>query len=86
MKAAPGLLAGEQRIVRSNAKWPFSASSAALGAALLAGTTPAAAYTVSITAANPRILYLQVGVGSFTGGNYIAGGTPANNATVIWCR
>ena len=68
--------------MRSNAKWPFSASSAALGAALLAGTTPAAAYTVSITAANPRILYLQVGVGSFTGGNYIAGGTPANNATV----
>ena len=40
------------------------------------------AYTVTITAANPRMLYLQVGAGSFTGGNYNAGGTPANNTTI----
>ena len=50
--------------------------------ALLSGTTGARAFTVNITAANPRILYLQVGVGSFTGGNYNVGGTPANNTTV----
>jgi hypothetical protein len=44
--------------------------------------TQAAAFTTNITAANPRTIYLQVGVGSFTGGNYNAGGTPAANPTV----
>ena len=39
------------------------------------------AFTANITAANPRALYLQVGVGSFTG-TYYNGGTPGNNATV----
>jgi hypothetical protein len=43
---------------------------------------PAAAFTTNITAANPRTIYLQVGVGSFTGGNYNAGGTPQANPTV----
>ena len=42
----------------------------------------ARAFTVNITAANPKAAYLQVGVGTFTGGTYNAGGTPANNATV----
>jgi hypothetical protein len=42
---------------------------------------PSVAFTVNITAANPRMLYLQVGVGSFSG-LYSSGGTPANNATV----
>jgi hypothetical protein len=42
----------------------------------------AAAFTTNITAANPRTIYLQVGVGSFTGGNYNAGGTPQANPTV----
>jgi hypothetical protein len=42
---------------------------------------PSDAFTVSITAANPRVIYLQVGVGSFNG-LYGNGGTPANNATV----
>ena len=41
----------------------------------------ASAYTVNITAANPRAIYLQVGVGGFTG-IYNSGGTPGNNATV----
>ena len=42
----------------------------------------AGAFTVNIAARNPRTLYLQVGVGSFTGGTYTAGGSPANNPTV----
>lgn len=29
-----------------------------------------------------KTIYLQVGTGSYTGGNYNAGGTPANNTTV----
>jgi hypothetical protein len=51
--------------------------------ALVAGAAPLAvqAFTVNITAANPRVLYLQVGVGSFNG-IYSSGGTPAANATV----
>jgi hypothetical protein len=50
---------------------------------LLAGAAalPAAAFTVNITAANPRMLFLQVGVGSFNG-IYNSGGTPAANPTV----
>ena len=39
------------------------------------------AFTVTIAAAAPKTVYLQVGVGGFTG-NYNAGGTPGNNATV----
>lgn len=50
---------------------------------LLAGTAvlPAEAFTVNIAAANPRVLFLQVGVGSFNG-IYNSGGTPAANPTV----
>ncbi len=48
---------------------------------LLGLVLPAAAFTVNITAANPKALYLQVGVGSFTG-NYSSGGTPGNNSTI----
>ncbi|MGH6624776.1 MAG: hypothetical protein ACREBN_12420 [Burkholderiaceae bacterium] len=42
---------------------------------------PAAAFTVTISNGTPRAIYLQVGVGSFTG-LYNAGGTPQNNPTV----
>jgi hypothetical protein len=51
--------------------------------ALVAGAAPfaAQAFTVNITAANPRVLFLQVGVGSFNG-VYSSGGTPATNPTV----
>jgi hypothetical protein len=49
---------------------------------LLACGLPARAFTVNITAANPKAIYLQVGVGTFTGGNYNSGGTPGNNATI----
>jgi len=52
---------------------------AALAAAL---AEAASAYTVTIAAAAPQTIYLQVGVGTFTGGNYNAGGTPQNNATI----
>jgi hypothetical protein len=48
---------------------------------LVAATVPAAAYTVTINAASPKTVYLQVGVGTFNG-IYDSGGTPANNATV----
>lgn len=51
-----------------------------LVASLAAATT--SAFTVTITAANPKAAYLQVGVGTFTGGNYNVGGTPGNNPTV----
>jgi hypothetical protein len=50
--------------------------------ALLAAVSgPATAFTVAITAATPKTVYLQIGVGSFTG-QYDSGGTPANNTTV----
>ena len=39
------------------------------------------AFTVAITPAAPKTIYLQVGFGGFTG-NYNAGGTPGNNTTV----
>lgn len=68
--------------MRSTTGWSGTTAGAVLAAALLAGGSTAWAFTVNITAANPRVLYLQVGVGSFTGGNYNAGGAPANNATV----
>ena len=43
--------------------------------------TSAHAFTVTITSGNPRAIYLQVGVGSFTG-FYNSGGTPQANPTV----
>ena len=39
------------------------------------------AYTITITP-GPRALYLQIGNGTYTGGNYNAGGLPANNGTI----
>jgi hypothetical protein len=42
---------------------------------------PACAYTITITP-GARSLYLQVGAGTYTGGNYNAGGQPANNSTI----
>jgi hypothetical protein len=49
--------------------------------AIVCGPTASHAFTVNIGAANPRMIYLQVGVGSFSG-IYNSGGTPANNPTV----
>ena len=43
--------------------------------------TSAHAFTVTISSGNPRAIYLQVGVGSFTG-FYNSGGTPQANPTV----
>jgi hypothetical protein len=62
--------------------WTDSRLGFNLLAALLTCASAAHAYTVNITPASPRTIYLQVGVGTFTGGNYNAGGAPANNATV----
>jgi hypothetical protein len=51
--------------------------------ALLTGAlaAPAQAFTVTISSGNPRIIYLQIGVGSFSG-IYNSGGTPLPNPTV----
>jgi hypothetical protein len=52
------------------------------GAVLLSAWSGAAsAYTATLTAASPKTIYLQVGVGSFTG-NYDAGGQPEKNTTI----
>jgi hypothetical protein len=43
--------------------------------------TGAQAFSVSITPGT-RSLFLQVGAGTMTGGNFSSGGTPGNNATI----
>jgi hypothetical protein len=50
--------------------------------ACLLQAVPVAAFTATISAGSPRTIYLQVGVGSFAGGNYNSGGTPVANPTV----
>lgn len=55
-----------------------AAAAVAVAAAPLA---PASGYSVTITPA-PRSLYLQIGNGTYIGGNNTTGGLPANNATV----
>jgi len=53
-----------------------------IGAVLFGSVSDAAsAYTVTLTAAAPKAVYLQVGVGSFTN-TYLNGGQPGNNTTV----
>lgn len=64
----------------------IAGSNAALQALLLLSllAVPGAgthAFTVNIAARNPRVIFLQVGVGSFNG-IYTSGGTPANDPTV----
>ncbi len=66
--------------VRAPSRRMIAASASCLSVALVVGD--AGAFTVNITARNPRTIYLQVGVGTFTGGTYNAGGSPANNPTV----
>jgi len=51
-------------------------------AALIAFAGAADAFTASISPRSPRTIFLQVGTGSFSGGNYQAGGSPATNPTV----
>src|SRR5690242_1139244 len=53
-----------------------------LVALLTALPAASGAFTVSIVAGTPTTIYLQVGVGTFNGGNYNAGGTPDNNPTI----
>ncbi len=48
---------------------------------LFLATTAPHAFTVDIAGANPRMVYLQVGVGAFTA-NYVSGGQPQNNPTI----
>jgi hypothetical protein len=53
-----------------------------MSAALLLCASMASAYTVNISAGTPRTIYLQVGVGTFTGGTYNGGGSPGANPTI----
>jgi hypothetical protein len=62
---------------------------AALALGCLAAAGGAFAFTATLTAAAPKTIYLQIGNGTFTGGNYtpIKGngqptGSPGNNATI----
>lgn len=48
---------------------------------MLTSAGSADAWILNISS-GPRQIYIQVGNGSYTGGNYNAGGTPANNNTV----
>ncbi|MBV9621420.1 MAG: hypothetical protein JO341_10405 [Gammaproteobacteria bacterium] len=50
-------------------------------ALLAAFSAPLAAFTVNIAAGTPRMVFLQVGLGSFNG-LYDNGGTPLNNTTI----
>jgi hypothetical protein len=53
-----------------------------IGAVLVGVVSNAAsAYTATLTPASPLMVYLQVGVGSFTN-NYLNGGQPGNNTTI----
>jgi hypothetical protein len=53
----------------------------AVAGALSLCSADAIAFTVNISAANPRTIYLQVGVGSFSG-IYSSGGSPRTNPTI----
>jgi hypothetical protein len=70
-QASPAERHGRNRLRRASA-----------GAVLLAAFSGSAlAYTATLTPAAPMTVYLQVGVGSFTG-DYINGGKPQNNTTI----
>jgi len=68
--------------VRDQVQGMKSALRCAAAAVLLACALSAHAYTVNLSPRDPRIIYLQVGVGSFTGGTYNAGGSPAVNGRI----
>jgi hypothetical protein len=55
---------------------------AGIALVFVACAQPAHAFTVNIAPRNPKTIYLQVGVGTFTGGNYNVGGTPGTNPTI----
>lgn len=59
-----------------------AATGIAAGVMLLVSALTAHAYTISLSPRSPRTIYLQVGVGSFTGGSYNQGGSPAVNGTI----
>lgn len=73
------------RGARPTSGFPGVGAALVFAALLSAGalaSAPAAAFTVTISSGAPRAIYLQVGVGSFSGGNYNSGGTPLANGTV----
>jgi len=52
-----------------------------MAAALVGAGGPADAWVLTMTAA-PREIYVQVGAGTYTGGNYSSGGKPGANTTI----
>lgn len=52
-----------------------------LAGALAAASVHSYAFVATISA-GPRTLFLQVGAGSMTGGNFSSGGTPGNNSAI----
>lgn len=56
-------------------------SQLALAGALVWAGVPAHAFVANI-AAGTQTLFLQVGAGTITGGNFTSGGTPGNNSTI----
>jgi hypothetical protein len=54
----------------------------AAGLILFACALSSHAYTINLSPRSPRTIYLQVGVGTFTGGSYNQGGSPAVNGTI----
>jgi hypothetical protein len=73
------LAAGVDVRIRQGMKTGLGCGAAAV---LFACALSVQAYTVHLAPRNPRTIYLQVGVGSFTGGSYQAGGSPAMNGTI----
>jgi hypothetical protein len=86
MHIIPPSSVGEQpRTTQAGAAAPHRRSRlrrASAGAVLLAAFSgSAAAFTATLDPAAPMTVYLQVGVGNFTG-DYINGGKPQNNTTI----
>jgi hypothetical protein len=74
----PGMTQAGPRVRGSRGKLRRISTGAVL---LVVHSGCALAYTATLDPASPATLYLQVGVGSFTG-DYINGGQPEKNATV----
>ncbi len=87
--SAPGRRLRRPRGIETPARAHRWACRAVVLASLGAASGAACAFTATLSAATPKAIYLQIGAGTFTGGNYtpIKGngqptGTPGKNTTV----
>ena len=82
-KASPAFAQRQERGMKSSPIPLSHAKSVLIGFALVCGAClpKAHGFTVGISPGQ-RALYLQVGVGSMSGGNFSNGGTPGDNPTV----